>query len=165
MITFITVVFLLLFYIVMLVSEVPFFLVVISGIPFAFFVYFGVFALDFNESRYPRYCYLSYKQFKHFRLVNPSRFIYNEDGRNKLYFRDNGEKRIQIKFHFISLIKFYIMKIVEKRMAKKEERNKNILVVLQTVQGDINSLKNKAVEEIEDANNIMKTVRQNESNK
>ena len=89
MIAFITVIFLLLFYIVMLVSEVPFFLVVISGIPFALFVYFGVFALDFNESRYPRYCYLSYKQFKHFRLVNPSRFIYNEDG-NKLYFRDNS---------------------------------------------------------------------------
>ena len=164
MIAFITVVFLLLFYIVMLVSEVPFFLVVISGIPFAFFVYFVVFALDFNESCYPRYCYLSYKQFKHFHLVNPSRFIYNEDG-NKLYFRDNGRKRIQIKFHFISLIKFYIMKIIEKRMAKKEERNKNILVVLQTVQGDINHLKNKAKEEIEDANNIMKTVRQNESNK
>ena len=139
MIAFITVVFLLLFYIVMLVSEVPFFFVVFSCIPlknrsiqiivssgilFALFVYFGVFALDFNESRYSRYCYLSYKQFKHFRLVNPSRFIYDEDG-NKLYFRDNGEKRIQIKFHFISLIKFYIMKIVEKRMAKKEEWNKN----------------------------------------
>lgn len=164
MITFITVVFLILFYIVMLSFEVPFFLVVISGIPFALFVYFGVFALDFNESRYPRYCYLSYKQFKHFRLVNPSRFIYNEDG-NKLYFRDNGEKRIQIKFHFISLIKFYIMKIVEKRMAKKEERNKNILIVLQCVQGDINRLKDKAVEEIKDANNMIKTVRQNESNK
>lgn len=164
MIAFITVVFLLLFYIVMLVSEVPFFLVVISGIPFAFFIYFGVSTLDFNESRYPRYCYLSYKQFKHFRLVNPSRFIYNEDG-NKLYFRDNGEKRIQIKFHFISLIKFYIMKIVEKRMAKKEERNKNILIVLQCVQGDINRLKDKATEEVKDANNIMKTVRQNESNK
>lgn len=164
MITFITVVFLILFYIVMLSFEVPFFLVVISGIPFALFVYFGVFALDFNESRYPRYCYLSYKQFKHFRLVNPSRFIYNEDG-NKLYFRDNGEKRIQIKFHFISLIKFYIMKIVEKRMAKKEERNKNILIVLQCVQGDINRLKDKATEEVKDANNIMKTVRQNESNK
>ena len=164
MIAFITAVFLLLFYIIMLVSEVPFFLVIISGIPFAFFVYFGVFALDFNESHYPRYCYLSYKQFKHFSLVNPSRFIYNEDG-NKLYFRDNGGKRIQIKFHFISLIKFYIMKIIEKRMAKKEERNKNILVVLQTVQGDINHLKNKATEEVKDANNIMKTVRQNESNK
>lgn len=164
MIIFITVVFLILFYIVMLSFEVPFFLVVISGIPFALFVYFGVFALDFNESRYPRYCYLSYKQFKHFRLVNPSRFIYNEDG-NKLYFRDNGEKRIQIKFHFISLIKFYIMKIVEKRMAKKEERNKNILIVLQCVQGDINRLKDKATEEVKDANNIMKTVRQNESNK
>lgn len=164
MIIFITIVFLILFYIVMLVSEVSFFLVVISGIPFALFVYFGVFALDFNESRYPRYCYLSYKQFKHFRLVNPSRFIYNEDG-NKLYFRDNGEKCIQIKFHFISLIKFYIMKIVEKRMAKKEERNKNILIVLQCVQGDINRLKDKATEEVKDANNIMKTVRQNESNK
>lgn len=164
MITFITVVFLILFYIVMLSFEVPFFLVVISGIPFALFVYFGVFALDFNESRYPRYCYLSYKQFKHFRLVNPSRFIYNEDG-NKLYFRDNGEKRIQIKFHFISLIKFYIMKIVEKRMAKKEERNKNILIVLQCVQGDINRLKDKATEEVKDANNMMKTVRKNESNK
>lgn len=160
MITFITVVFLLLFYIVMLVSEVSFFLVVISGIPFAFFVYFGVFALDFNESRYPRYCYLSYKQFKHFRLVNPSRFIYDEDG-NKLYFRDNGEKRIQIKFHFISLVKFYTMKKAEKRMAKKEERNKNILSVLQCVQGDINRLKDKAVEEVKDANNMMKTVRQN----
>ena len=57
------------------------------------------------------------------------------------------------------------MKIVEKRMAKKEERNKNILVVLQTVQGDINRLKDKATEEVKDANNIMKTVRQNESNK
>lgn len=96
--------------------------------------------------------------------MNPPRFIYDEDG-NTLYFRDNGEKCIQIKFHFISLIKFYIMKIIEKRMAKKEERNKNILVVLQTVQGDINHLKNKATEEIEDANNIMKTVKQNESNR
>lgn len=119
MITFITVVFLLLFYIVMLVSGVPFFLTMISGLPFAFFVYFGVFALDFNDSRCPRYCYLSYKQFKHFCLVNPPRFIYDEDG-NTLYFRDNGEKCIQIKFHFISLIKFYIMKIIEKRMAKKK---------------------------------------------
>lgn len=164
MIIFITIVFLILFYIVMLVSEVSFFLTMISGLPFAFFVYFGVFALDFNESRCPRYCYLSYKQFKHFCLVNPSRFIYDEDG-NTLYFRDNGEKRIQIKFHFISLIKFYIMKAVEKRMAKKEERNKNILTVLQCVQGDINRLKDKATEEVKDANNIMKTVRQSESNK
>lgn len=164
MIIFITIVFLILFYIVMLISELPLFLVMISGLPFAFFVYFGVFALDFNESRCPRYCYLSYKQFKHFCLVNPSRFIYDEDG-NKLYFKDNGEKRIQIKFHFISLIKFYIMKKAEKRMAKKEERNKNILVVLQTVQGDINRLKDKATEEVKDANNMMKMVRQNESNK
>lgn len=164
MIVFITIVFLILFYIVMLVSELPLFLVMISGLPFAFFVYFGVFALDFNESHYSRYCYLSYKQFKHFRLVNPSRFIYDED-RNTLYFRDNGEKHIQIKFHFISLIKFHIMKIVEKRMAKKEEQNKNILSVLQCVQGDINRLKDKAVEEIKDANNMIKTVRQNESNK
>lgn len=164
MITFITVVFLILFYIVMLVSELPFFLVIISGIPYAFLIYFGASALDFNETRYPRYCYLSYKQFKHYRLVNPSRFIYNEDG-NKLYFRDNGEKRIQIKFYFISFIKFYIMKIVEKRMAKKEERDKNILVVLQCVQGDIDRLKDKAAKEIKDANSMMKTVKQNESNK
>lgn len=101
--------------------------------------------------------YLTFKDFENFYNINPNRYMidYDFDGDIKtLIIKENGYKKIKIKFKFFSFIKFfYWCKYID-----NHKHNENMKKVLELVQEDIDNIRRQSEKEIREAEKITNEV-------
>ena len=101
--------------------------------------------------------YLTFKDFENFYNINPNRYMidYDFDGDIKtLIIKENGYKKIKIKFKLFSFIKFfYWCKYID-----NHKHNENMKKVLELVQEDIDNIRRQSEKEIREAEKITNEV-------
>lgn len=134
------------------------FIIVIPSILIGFFVLRNVYKICIKNC-----ILLNFSQFKSFYSINPSKWNLEWTSYTMRYQKGNGYDyyKIAIKSYIEYLFLFKPFKKNINKKIQQEQNDKELTIVLQDIQNDINGLKKQAQEELQQATNTYVLISEN----